>query len=38
MKASEGWHGVKMTPEILRQLDTLRGQPVKERQKELVAA
>jgi len=38
VKASESWHGVKMTPEILRQLDRLRREPVKEREKDLVAA
>jgi hypothetical protein len=38
LRASESWHGVKMTSEALRQLDALRGQPAKEREKELVAA
>lgn len=37
VKASESWHGVKMTPQILRELDALRRQPVKEQEKELVA-
>ncbi len=34
LKASESWHGVKLTPESLRHLDTLRRQPLKEREKE----
>jgi len=29
MKASNTWHGVKMTPEILRESDRLGAQPVK---------
>jgi len=36
LKASESWHGVKMTPAILRELDQLHGQPIKEPEKELV--
>jgi len=37
IKASESWHGVRMTPEIVRELDRLREQPAEEREKELVA-
>lgn len=37
VKASESWHGVKMTPETLRELDRLRGEPPKAEQRELVA-
>jgi len=37
LRASESWHGVRMTPEIVRQLDRLREQPAEERQKELIA-
>ncbi|MFQ5875132.1 MAG: transposase [Dehalococcoidia bacterium] len=37
VKASESWHGVKMTPEILRGLDQLRRQGAREPDKELVA-
>ena len=37
IKASESWHGARMTPEILRALDRLREQPAEEREKELVA-
>jgi len=36
VKASESWHGVRMTPEILRALDQLRVQPTEQRERELV--
>lgn len=37
VKASESWHGVKMTPEVLRELDHLRTGPVKAEERELLA-
>ena len=37
IKASESWHGVRMTPEVLRQLDQLRTGDVKAEERELVA-
>jgi hypothetical protein len=37
VKAAEGWHGVKMTPEIMRQLERLRGEPPQAERRELVA-
>lgn len=37
IKASDTWHGMKMTPEVLRHLDQLRAQPAKTEERELVA-
>jgi hypothetical protein len=37
IQASESWHGVKMTPELLRELDHLRAGRAKAEERELVA-